>query len=180
MLMEEIRLTSWYGKYLISSKVSYMLGGDRRISSINSFTSIMDVGRLFVATASECSTAKWSRREWKVEDEKLQRLSVLGNFQGFLRVPLFRQITYNPHKNLVVAELPGSETKWFGVRLLHRSELSIRKTWDLKKNENERMTIKIFPRLKMYVLLKMGTFQCHVSFQGCNPGQLRRTKSRDW
>ena len=36
LLMEEIRLTSWYGKYPIIYKVLYIPGGDRRISSINS------------------------------------------------------------------------------------------------------------------------------------------------
>jgi len=31
------------------------------------------------------------------------------------------------------------------------------------------MTMEHPPWMKMYFLLKMGTFQCHVSFQGCMP-----------
>ena len=37
-LMQEIRLTSWYGKYPFIHRVSYLSGGDRRISSIKSIS----------------------------------------------------------------------------------------------------------------------------------------------
>ena len=33
--MEELRLTSSYGKFIIIHRVSYISGGDRRISAIN-------------------------------------------------------------------------------------------------------------------------------------------------
>ena len=36
LLLEQIRLTNWYGKYPIIYRVSYKSGGDRRISSSNS------------------------------------------------------------------------------------------------------------------------------------------------